>query len=173
MTATATEVTYALKPGSRLPAKAAQAIGEELDRISEKNGGELSAARVVAEARRKSSPIHPFFEWDDPKAANLWREHQARHLMNCVVVVVKAEGSEEAQSLRAFHVVSVEAEEDEESSRAYVPIARVAKDPAMAEQVIGQAKADLKVWKDRYEAYRTVIPEFGRTFEPVFRIAAD
>lgn len=170
---TADAVVYRFKPGSRLPTSDAQFVGEYLDRLATASGGQLSAARIVAEAKISTSPLHGFFTWDDAVAANRWREHEARHLLNCITVVVKQEKSDKEQEVRAYHVVrSSEPEEDERPVRAYIPISRVANNPAMADQVIEQAKADLRIWKDRYEKFKVLIPKFGEEFEPVFRLAS-
>ena len=169
---TADAVVYRFKPGSRLPTSDAQFVGEHLDRLATASGGQLSAARIVAEAKISTSPLHGFFTWDDAVAANRWREHEARHLLNCITVVVKQEKFDEEQEIRAYHVVSSSVDEDERPARAYIPISHVANDPAMADQVIEQAKADLRIWKDRYEKFKILIPKFGEEFEPVFRLAS-
>jgi hypothetical protein len=65
----------------------AQTAGEELDRIR-KEHGTLEPGTVVDESRHEEAPLHPAFEWHDPKAAELYREHQATHLIKQVRVVV-------------------------------------------------------------------------------------
>ena len=66
----------------------AQTAGEELDRIR-KEHGTLEPGTVVDESRPEEAPLHPAFEWHDPKAAELYREHQATHLIKQVRVVVE------------------------------------------------------------------------------------
>ena len=65
----------------------AQTAGEELDRIRQEHGT-LEPGTVVDEARPDEAPLHPAFEWCDPKAAELYREHQATHLIKQVRVIV-------------------------------------------------------------------------------------
>jgi hypothetical protein len=65
----------------------AQTAGEELDRIRQEHGT-LEPGTVVDESRPEEAPLHPAFEWCDPKAAELYREHQATHLIKQVRVVV-------------------------------------------------------------------------------------
>lgn len=64
----------------------AQTAGEELSRIYRERG-ELQAADVVEESRPENAPLHPCFEWDDWKAAEKYREEQARGIIQCVVAV--------------------------------------------------------------------------------------
>ena len=69
------------------PTEMAGEIGNDLLSIKEANGGMLYACDVVNSARDESSPLHPFFEWDDSLAAEQHRLGQARKLITSVVVV--------------------------------------------------------------------------------------
>ena len=53
----------------------ADTVFHELERIKEKNGGKLTAGIVVAEAKKKSNPLHRERQWfwDDAEAAHEWR----------------------------------------------------------------------------------------------------
>lgn len=64
----------------------ADVAGAELSRIAERDGA-LSPASVVNEARPEDAPLHPAFEWQDERAAEEWRKHQARSLIASVQVV--------------------------------------------------------------------------------------
>ncbi len=46
------------------------------------NGGRLTPDAMVEDARSKRSALHPFFEWDDKKAAHAHRIEQARDLIS-------------------------------------------------------------------------------------------
>ena len=50
-------------------------------------GGCYTAEQVVAAAESSRSPIHRYFQWDDRRAAQLYRVQQARVMINCLVVV--------------------------------------------------------------------------------------
>jgi hypothetical protein len=78
----------------------AQTAGEELDRIR-KEHGTLEPGTVVDESRPDEAPLHPAFEWHDPKAAELYREHQAKDLIKRVRVVVQPRNPEPVVSARA------------------------------------------------------------------------
>jgi hypothetical protein len=66
----------------------AQLVGEALARCAASNGGRLAVPDVIAAARSTDSPLHPFFEWDDRKAARAYRRRQAETLIRCVVTAV-------------------------------------------------------------------------------------
>jgi hypothetical protein len=61
-------------------------IKNELKRLMEENGGVLLPQSVVDAARDDESPLHDQFEWDNSKAAEAHRLHQARMLIRCTVV---------------------------------------------------------------------------------------
>mgnify|MGYP001809541431 CR=1 FL=1 len=63
-----------------------QAAGEELERIKQRDGT-LTAPAVVDEARPDDAVLHPAFEWQDPVAAERYREIQARTLIKKVRVI--------------------------------------------------------------------------------------
>lgn len=68
-----------------------EAIGRELARIAEANGGLLTPDAVVAEARKKDSPLHALFDWDVKAAAHQHWLEQARQLIRSVRVVITTE----------------------------------------------------------------------------------
>lgn len=49
--------------------------------LMKKNNGFVTADIVLNEARKKSSILHKEFEWDDSKAAHLYRKQQAYSLI--------------------------------------------------------------------------------------------
>jgi len=55
------------------------AVRERLDSLAAR--GHLTPRDVVADAKRKDSPLHSYFEWDNAKAATKYRLVQARRLI--------------------------------------------------------------------------------------------
>ena len=53
----------------------------EITRLSKANKGKVTPALVVLAARPDESPLHQYFEWDDTKAGEKYREMQARTLL--------------------------------------------------------------------------------------------
>jgi hypothetical protein len=70
----------------------ASTVGEELERIREGHDGKLFTKAVVMEARPESAPLHPAFTWNDKKAGENWREHEARNLIRSVQIVEVDDG---------------------------------------------------------------------------------
>jgi len=134
----------------------AQTAGEELERIRVKYNGRLISANVVTEAKDPQSPLHKVFEWDNAKAAHLWRLNQAGDVIrNIVVVNVGPDG--EKKTIRAF--VNVTQDED----RHYTSITHAMSDKALRKQVIAQAWDELTSWKERYKE----LVEFSKVFAAI------
>jgi hypothetical protein len=66
------------------------AIREALLALEDKEG-RLSAERVVAAAKKRSSPLHGCFNWDDTEAARQYRLDQARTLIRTIKIEVRTE----------------------------------------------------------------------------------
>lgn len=64
-----------------LPERDHEAAIVALNRLSDELGGAVSPRDVVDAAKNDQSPLHPYFEWADKKAADNWRLDQARRLL--------------------------------------------------------------------------------------------
>lgn len=64
-----------------LPEKDHEKAIVALNRLSDELGGAISPRDVVDAAQNDQSPLHPYFEWDNKRAADNWRLDQARRLL--------------------------------------------------------------------------------------------
>ncbi len=122
----------------------AEAAGTELDRIYEKNG-KLKPADVVEESRPEAAPLHPIFEWDDKKAADKYRNEQAKHLM-CAIVRVEEREKQPPKEIRAF----VHAE------KAYHPMRVVLGHPTMRDEALRDALRSAESFKQKFSSLAEV-----------------
>jgi len=131
---------YEFKPG-RSTAVKAQVVGVELTRIANEHGT-LSPALVVEAATPKAAPLHPCFEWKNSVAGVQWRLHQARNLINAVVVI-----HEDMPPMTAFiNVTTVD-------ERSYVSCEQVVQDPVMKAAHLSVIKNKLKNLRLEYYAF--------------------
>ena len=93
-------VAYGFKDGSHISADP-QAVGEMCENLAATSGG-LTPSRLVDANREDGTPLHKYFEWDDAKAAEGYREHQAAHVIRCVMIREAASDSKEPEGIRAF-----------------------------------------------------------------------
>ena len=123
----------------------AQTAGNELDRIYQKDG-ELNPADIVDESRPDYAPLHPCFEWDDAKAAEKYREHQAGNIVRNITVVCDTQ--EEPQNVRAF--VRVQS--------TYQPMNIELQDVDKTQELLQSALRELKAFRDKYKTLVSLAP---------------
>ena len=150
---------YTARKGSHLTDAEAQVCGPHLDKLTEKNNGMITAEIVLENAKKKTSVLHDYFEWDDTAAALQHRLQQARGILNSIKVVVVRDNEQE-ETVRAFHVVTIKNEKTQTNERGYTTIERVANDVDLRRQVLGQALKELEAWQRRYETYSELLPVF-------------
>lgn len=98
--------------------------------------GEVTATSVLESAKRKNSPLHGCFEWDDQKAGHEYRLIQARKLIRAYPVEVA--GKKE----RLVHVPAVESAGRAEGK--YVTLADLKDDDVEYERAYAAANNDLQ-----------------------------
>lgn len=131
-------MVYEWKTGSRHktdPQKAGM-VFEELAK-----DGRLNAPTLVDVSRPEDAPLHKEFEWKDDVAAEEWRKHQARNLINAIVV--REEEKTEAVPIRAFFIV-------EERTGNYEPTTVILRDEAKTNALKEQCLKELMNYKWKY-----------------------
>jgi hypothetical protein len=123
-----------------------QQIGDALDQIRVRSGGQLHPQNVVEDARDPKSLLHPHFEWDDKKAAELHRVDQARALIRSIRVV-----DDDDIPRPAF--LSIRAD-DGIGYRAYQ---EVLTSSDLRQRLLEQATRDLDAWTARYRELREIV----------------
>lgn len=131
--------------------------------LSEKHGGKISPEIVLADAKRKSSPLHGFFCWDNTRAAEQYRLIQA----SCLIRRVKVTFHEtETKSVRVRAFVSVvdqdaveEAGDDIDGDginavlpRIYIPVQTACAVDSYREQMIRNCQRDVEAFRRKYVA---------------------
>lgn len=144
-------MVYSFKTGAHIRADA-QAAGEMCERLAEE--GRLTAKNLVEENRPENAPLHGAFEWDNDEAAERWREHQARHIIGCLIV--KAEKKE---PVRAFFTI-------ERSDPNYNHIESILESRDATESLLRTALAELEAFKRKY----SVLTELAAVFQAIDNI---
>ncbi len=131
--------TYKAAAGYDLTDEDAGRIGRRIEVMA--RFGPVPVARIVEDATNEDSPLHPYFEWDDSRAAGLYRIDRARYLVRSVVVEVQRP-RQEPLLVRAFaSVVQVGG-----TTRGYLPQSVVLADRALYAQVLDAMRASLGHW---------------------------
>ncbi|MAG77182.1 MAG: hypothetical protein CL811_10540 [Colwelliaceae bacterium] len=81
---------YNPRKGCHLSKEQAQRYGSRIAELMKT--GKVTASDVLTDAKRRSSPLNGFFEWDDSVAGEKYRSKQATYLLTNIVEVVEVEG---------------------------------------------------------------------------------
>lgn len=129
---------YKWKEGTRI--KADPSLAAQLfDELAKED--RLNARSVVEVSKPKDAVLHDEFEWDDTNAAIKWRDHQARNIINALVVV--EETVEEVKPVRyAFQI--------EERSNNYTPMSVIMQSANSIEALKRKALSELSSYRMKY-----------------------
>lgn len=142
MTKTKTKPVYQFKVGVRAKGLDPQAAGESLVDLQEHHGWDkIPHVAVVIAARKKSHPLHSWFEWDDVQCGKLHREDQARYLLRSIEVV-----RENQPPIRAFFPVELVVAKG--PRHGYMDVEAVLANPVTRAQVLDTLKRKLRAIHD-------------------------
>jgi hypothetical protein len=140
-----------------------QEVGETLERLRVKYGGQLLPRQVLAEASRKGSALHQYFEWNDTEAARKYRLSQAAYLIRAVIVVA-APDDQPFEPVRAFVCIRG----SEEQPQAFTHVCEAMRNDELREKVIARAKKELQDWRKRYADLQA----FAEVFDAIDSLTA-
>jgi hypothetical protein len=110
--------------------------------------GVITPSDVVERAKSHDSPLHEIFEWNNTKAANKWRESQARTMIANIMTVMEINEGEEKRTVtvRAYPHINGDGEE----GRGYKPLKVVLENSQDKEYLLQRAKAELASFQMKY-----------------------
>lgn len=114
---------------------------EEIQNIGE----EVKPEQVLDKARDSSSELHKCFDWDDSSAAEKYRLHQARLVINHLIVV-KREVEEEKEPVQ-FRVML---KNDSGKESGYKQTLVMVRDEDEYKKMLEQAYRELHSFKQKY-----------------------
>lgn len=136
----------------KISKKRAAICKAELDKLRSKLDRGITPADVVKEAKKKSSPMHSFFEWDVKKAATQRWLEQARDIIQAVKVkYVDWQGN--PTEVRAYRTTYKKSPPNV-VVREYEPRDVVAGDEELRTQQLKEALDELEEWSDLYCEYK-------------------
>ena len=154
-----TNITYQPMPWCRYSATQVNEIGKELERVNLKHAC-LKPAALVKESKPKRAKLHSYFTWDDERAADLYREDEARRIIRSVRLVKEDMPEQEQPVVRAYVNVCAHDEEKSFTGHAYVPVRKAVEDPNYKQQMLDGAKREQLLWLRRYEDIKDLAPDF-------------
>jgi len=146
---------YKATKGAIFTDEQAQRYGERIEKLEEKTGS-VTPYVLLEDAKKISSPLHEYFQWNDEKAAERYRVKQAGELLRSITVVSKIKG-QPSQVQRAYLNVN----NLDEKGRIYVNINKALTEPEYREQVLKQAFRELTYWEGKYQDYNELVTIFS------------
>lgn len=124
---------------------------EAIKQLAEKHKGEITPEIVVQEARKKRSPLHPYFEWNESEAAEKYRLLQAGYLIRRIKVTYDVS---ENKTVRVRAYVNVRDTEQEEpaTNGIYVPIETALTVASYRDQLLDQCRRDVRAFQQKYSS---------------------
>lgn len=138
-------MVYQLKSGCRIKA-AADVVGAECERLERE--GRLTAKELVNASRPEDAPLHGEFEWRDDVAGELWREQQARNIINSVIVI-----NEKQEPQRVFFNIAVTEAE-------YHSVETIMHDENKREALLKAALRELIAFQSKYATLKELFGVF-------------
>lgn len=121
-----------------------------------KKHGSITAEIVLSEAKKKTSPLHTHFQWDDTAAAREYRLIQAAALIRKIKVEYTVSENHTVR-VRAFHNVSDLPEEGENQEKGFfVALETALSVESYREQLLANCKRDMQAFKSKYSALAEV-----------------
>ncbi len=127
---------------------------EELKRLSKIHGGLLSPEVVVREAAEEKSPLHDYFTWDDDEAAQRWRIHEARRLINVCVEII--DDGKKNKEVNVF--VSLKSDREEGGYRTMV---NVLSNASLRSELVSNALDEMEFFREKYKTLRELASVFA------------
>ncbi len=150
------EKIYRAKSGANFGNDKAQVYGRRIEELTRATGG-VTSRDVLEDARNARSPLHDYFEWDDSRASEKYRLHQAAHLVNHIEIEIVYGKRKEPETVRAFIIDSPENERQH-----YVCVERLG-EKDLRERFLGSALKEAEDWMERYEKF----VELSRIFSAI------
>lgn len=143
--------------------KKAEQFAEErkvLEAIAREHNGLLMVDDVLDAAKDPTSVLHKHFQWDDDKAAESWRKHQARQLIQKVTVTIEKAPD---VHIRAFVSLST----DQHDGGGYRMTANVLSNEHLKGQLLHDMQLALVKWKKQVNLLDTETEEILNRLEEI------
>jgi len=178
---------FACKRGVPFTQEDADIIGPAVLEVVDECGGVMDKDDIVAAARRRNSPLHPYvFNKTQREAANAYYRGQANKLIQSFEVIW-TQGGEQRRADLVYYVELVQPEDDEEEEvgsrrrnrsrrRGYVSATTAMDDEAYQQQILTQMEQELDEYRRRYEEFTHLLDfrtRFGRIFRSICNLFED
>ena len=125
-------------------AVSADIVGKELEQLEMENG-HIDPVDLVDAARPEDSVLHKLFEWDDTKAAELYRRNQAGNIIRSISVSI-----EESRVPEKAFINIVPTDIGQKKTGIYVNLRDSMDSPEYREIILNNAKNEMRIFRSKY-----------------------
>ena len=134
----------------------AEKIGEELKTL----GNEITTENIVEKAKDEKTELHKCFEWDDKKAAIIYRKDRAMYIIGHLIIIPETEDNEESpQIIRAYESVT------KDDRRFYAPIQKILNNEDWRKEVFAAIQKSIDELIRKLETYENMSGIKHKIFE--------
>ena len=119
----------------------AQKVADEISSI----GLSVRPEEIVDKARDESTELHKCFEWDDTKAAERYRLHQARQIV-CHLIVKEVDNAPQKQEVRFFYKT--------DNTEGYKPVEYIMRNENEYQKLLERALSELLAFQKKYSTLK-------------------
>lgn len=139
-----------------------QVVGEYCYALEQKKGGKLTPKELVEAARDVNSPLHDEFEWNNTKAAQKYREWQARYIISSIEVKLTYIPSEiekvdlqivpKSDGVKFYHTLDLD-------EGGYENVLTISSDEEKRKKLLDNCLRDVNSFVEKYDTLRSALPK--------------
>jgi hypothetical protein len=123
--------TYSSKANAQLVAEEIMSIGES-----------ATPEQIYEKAKGEDTELHKCLEWDDKKAADLYRIRQCGDIVRQLIIRKKDEPEQSKEPIRFFYRSDIQG--------GYTPTVKIIRNVDEYQALLEQAKRELRIFKSKY-----------------------
>jgi len=139
----------------------ADIVGAEMERI-EARDGQVTSKSLLDAGRPEESVLHSLFEWDDSKAAELYRLRQATEVITHIHIVIDEKPN---TPYRAY--VNIQESSGQTERGRFINVRSAMENEETRRIVLNMAISEAKRFSQKYANYK----ELSEVFEAIDRVA--
>lgn len=139
----------------------ADIVGAEMERI-EARDGQVTSKSLLDAGRPEESVLHSLFEWDDSKAAELYRLRQATEVITHIHIVIDEKPN---TPYRAY--VNIQESKGQTEQGRFINVRSAMENEETRRIVLNMAISEAKRFSQKYANYK----ELSEVFEAIDKVA--
>lgn len=155
------------KKGTRIKSQA-EDVYAELERVRGIGGGDLSLQLLIEESKPKSAALHQDFTWVTAKAANHWRLHEARKLVQSIEII--RDDMPPTRAYESVRIIEIKPEVAPKAKHVFRTIEDIMRDPDTRDELLAQAFREGAAFRKRFHGLQELAKVFAALDEALLTV---